>query len=182
MSRSARRPSDGIASRILAACLREHCFIAAAESLTGGLLADAFVRVPGASAVFLGSAVTYDIRAKQSILGVDAELLRTRGAVDPEVARHMASSTARLYGNDDTVDRVIGLSTTGVAGPGPDGDKAAGLVYIALAFPDASALRHGGERKDGVYVRELHLEGSREDVRESTVLEVLSTLSKLLDA
>jgi nicotinamide-nucleotide amidase len=94
----------------------------------------------------------------------------------------MASSTARLYGNDDTVDRVIGLSTTGVAGPGPDGDKAAGLVYIALAFPGASALRHGGERKDGVYVRELHLEGSREDVRESTVLEVLSTLSKLLDA
>ena len=76
---------DELAAAVLAYCETNHFKIAAAESLTGGLLADAFVRVPGASKVFLGSAVTYDIRAKASILGVDAELLRSEGAVHPEV-------------------------------------------------------------------------------------------------
>ena len=72
---------DELAAAVLAYCETNRFKIAAAESLTGGLLADAFVRVPGASKVFLGSAVTYDIRAKASILGVDAELLRREGAV-----------------------------------------------------------------------------------------------------
>ena len=62
---------DELAAAVLAYCETNRFKIAAAESLTGGLLADAFVRVPGASKVFLGSAVTYDIRAKASILGVD---------------------------------------------------------------------------------------------------------------
>ena len=88
---------DELAAAVLAYCETNRFKIAAAESLTGGLLADAFVRVPGASKVFLGSAVTYDIRAKASILGVDAELLRSEGAVHPEVARQMAAGTARLY-------------------------------------------------------------------------------------
>ena len=70
---------DELAAAVLAYCETNRFKIAAAESLTGGLLADAFVRVPGASKVFLGSAVTYDIRAKASILGVDAELLRREG-------------------------------------------------------------------------------------------------------
>ena len=74
---------DELAAAVLAYCETNRFKSAAAESLTGGLLADAFVRVPGASKVFLGSAVTYDIRAKASILGVDAELLRREGAVHP---------------------------------------------------------------------------------------------------
>ena len=114
---------DELAAAVLAYCETNRFKIAAAESLTGGLLADAFVRVPGASKVFLGSAVTYDIRAKASILGVDAELLLREGAVHPEVARQMAFGTARLYRQQEDGDRVVGLSTTGVAGPGPDGDK-----------------------------------------------------------
>jgi nicotinamide-nucleotide amidase len=122
---------DALAARILARCKTLGVKIAAAESLTGGLLADAFVRVPGASAVFLGSAVTYDIAAKASILGVDAELLRREGAVHPEVARQMAQATANLY-HQPGYDAVIGLSTTGVAGPGPDGSKPAGLVYVSV--------------------------------------------------
>ena len=88
MADSARR--DALAGEIHAYCERRQVKIAAAESLTGGLLADAFVRVPGASKVFLGSAVTYDIHAKAKILGVDPRLLDTQGAVHPEVARQMA--------------------------------------------------------------------------------------------
>lgn len=63
---------DELAAAVLRYCEANHFKIAAAESLTGGLLADAFVRIPGASKVFLGSAVTYDIRAKAKILGVNA--------------------------------------------------------------------------------------------------------------
>ena len=106
---------DDMAARILRFCEAHDVKIVAAESLTGGLLADAFVRVPGASRVFLGSAVTYDIRAKTSILGVDRGLLEREGAVHPEVARQMAASVAGLYGQPEYADRVIGLSTTGVS-------------------------------------------------------------------
>lgn len=76
---------DKLAAAVLRYCEANHFKIAAAESLTGGLLADAFVRIPGASKVFLGSAVTYDIRAKAKILGVNADLLAREGAVHPEV-------------------------------------------------------------------------------------------------
>lgn len=92
-----RRRCDALAQAVLGWCGSRGVRIAAAESLTGGLLADAFVRIPGASRVFLGSAVTYDIAAKASVLGVDADLLRREGAVHPDVARQMALGTARLY-------------------------------------------------------------------------------------
>ena len=88
--------------------------------------------------MFLGSAVTYDIRAKAKILGVNADLLAREGAVHPEVARQMAAGTAQLYRQTEDGDCVIGLATTGVAGPGPDGDKPAGLVYTAAPCPVAS--------------------------------------------
>ncbi len=172
MADPARR--DALAGEILAYCERRQVKIAAAESLTGGLLADAFVRVPGASKVFLGSAVTYDIHAKAKILGVDPRLLDTQGAVHPEVARQMAWGTARLYDQPAYCGRVIGLSTTGVAGPGPDGDKPAGLVYIGCSLPGAVT---GGERV--TRARELRLHGTREQVREQTVWCVLENVRQL---
>ncbi|WP_169171491.1 nicotinamide-nucleotide amidohydrolase family protein [Bifidobacterium oedipodis] len=162
---------DELAANILADCQSRGLKIASAESLTAGLLADAFVRIPGASNVFLGSAVTYDINAKASVLHVDAQLLDREGAVHPEVARQMAIGTANLYAQPQYGDSIIGLSTTGVAGPGPDGDKPAGLVYIGLRLPGALT---GGEAS--VMAKELHLHGSREDVRHQTVLNVLAAL------
>ncbi|WP_240811834.1 CinA family protein [Bifidobacterium ramosum] len=152
--------------------------IAAAESLTGGLLADAFVRIPGASAVMLGSAVTYDIHAKASVLGVDRDLLEREGAVHPEVARQMAAATARLYAQPAYDGRIVGLSTTGVAGPGPDGDKPAGLVYIGVSMPGSGGVGGDGRR---TIARELHLDGTREQVRRLTVLSVLETVLAMLD-
>lgn len=170
---SAQARRDELATMILNMCERRKLYIAAAESLTGGLLADAFVRIPGASNVFLGSAVTYDIAAKATILGVDAQLLASGGAVQAEVAAQMAQGTARLYTRPSKAGRVIGLSTTGVAGPGPDGDKPAGLVYIGLAIPDETGALD-------TQTFELHLTGSREAVRLSTVLHVLRHLSTSL--
>lgn len=105
-----RRRCDALAQAVLGWCGSRGVRIAAAESLTGGLLADAFVRIPGASRVFLGSAVTYDIAAKASVLGVDADLLRREGAVHPDVARQMALGTARLYDQPAYGGRVIGYA------------------------------------------------------------------------
>ncbi|WP_044084888.1 CinA family protein [Bifidobacterium gallicum] len=164
---------DELAAPILEWCAEHAIKIACAESLTGGLLADAFVRIPGASQVFLGSAVTYDIRAKASVLHVDPVLLQESGAVDPRVARQMARLTAQLFSQPEYDGRVIGLSTTGVAGPGPDGDKPAGLVYIGVSFPTIfDNLRNTPET-----ALRLHLQGTREIIRHRTVCCVLENLS-----
>ncbi|RIY16189.1 competence protein [Bifidobacteriaceae bacterium WP012] len=199
-----------LAARILSNSVQLGFHIAAAESLTGGLLADAFVCVPGASRVFCGSAVTYDIHAKTKILGVDAHLLQTEGAVFRDVAMQMAVGASRIYRgagweyeDDSSVDSsfpIIGLSTTGVAGPGPDGSKPAGLVYVGVLLPESFNLRDlilqkSSElldldcvsnmwdyisKKDVVLVFELNLEGSREQVRKATVHNLLKILDYLL--
>lgn len=207
-----------LAARILSNSVQLGFHIAAAESLTGGLLADAFVCVPGASRVFCGSAVTYDIHAKAKILGVDAHLLQTEGAVFKDVAMQMAVGASRIYRGagweyedessaessaDSSADSsfpIIGLSTTGVAGPGPDGSKPAGLVYVGVLLPESFNLRDlilqksnelldldcvrnmwdYTSKKDVVLVFELNLEGSREQVRKSTVHNLLKILDYLL--
>ena len=166
---------DELAAAVLRYCEANHFKIAAAESLTGGLLADAFVRIPGASKVFLGSAVTYDIRAKAKILGVNADLLAREGAVHPEVARQMAFGTARLYRQQEDGDRVVGLSTTGVAGPGPDGDKPAGLAYVGCSLPGG----FGSVRSRRTEAFELRLQGDRESVRRGVVYCILQKLREL---
>ncbi|BDR53175.1 competence damage-inducible protein A [Bombiscardovia nodaiensis] len=175
---------DGLARMILAACGRQGLYIAASESLTGGLLADAFVRIPGASQVFLGSAVTYDSGAKAAILGVDEQLLQTYGAVHPQVAEQMALGTARLYGQAGHAGKVIGLSTTGVAGPGPEHGQPAGLVYIGFALPAGMVSNISQSDPSagapGVGSQQLNLLGSRQAVRRSAVLQVLRRLLHIL--
>ena len=151
---------DSLAAGILKICEANNTKIACAESLTGGLLADAFVRIPGASNVLLGSAVTYDINAKASILHVDKALLDREGAVHPEVARQMAVGTARLYSQPEYGDRIIG-------------DKPAGLVYVGLRIPASLTPDHAEVLK----AVELHLDGMREEIRRLTVFHVLQNLS-----
>lgn len=175
---------DALAAHLLQECRTRNWKIACAESLTGGLLADAFVRIPGASDTFLGSAVTYDINAKASVLGVNGALLRREGAVHPEVARQMAERTAALYDQPMYGGRVVGLSTTGVAGPGPDGDKPAGLVYAGVSLPVALEDGHGApaanvDDKRLTRAFEYHLSGSRERVRRLTVLCLLEDVMRL---
>ncbi|RSX55765.1 damage-inducible protein CinA [Bifidobacterium dolichotidis] len=163
---------DQIAADILQWCVEHNVHIACAESLTGGLLADAFVRVPGASRVFLGSAVTYDIRAKHSVLGVDEKRLEQYGAVDPQVALQMAQLTAKLFDQPEYEGRIIGLSTTGVAGPGPDGDKPAGLVFVGVSFPN---ICDDWIRSPHSVIR-LQLQGNREIIRHRSVCCILENL------
>ena len=106
-----------------------------AESCTGGLIAKRLTDIPGSSAVFRGGIVSYCDEVKAAVLGVPEELLRKEGAVSAAVAQAMAEGARKVLGCD------LAVSTTGVAGPDSDGrNNPPGLVYVALAAPDASAV------------------------------------------
>jgi len=143
------------ADELLAVLRARRLSLATAESLTGGLLADTLVRVPGASTVFRGGLVTYATELKAKLLGVDAPLLDRCGPIHPEVARQMADGVRAVCGAD------VGLATTGVAGPDPQDGHPPGEVYVAVAGPG------------GVLVRRLELKGDRMAIREATVTRLL---------
>lgn len=173
---------DELARMILAACKRRGLYLACAESLTAGLLSDAFVRIPGASEVFLGSAVTYDSAAKSSVLGVEKSVIDAHGVVYPVVAEQMALGATSLYAQPSTAGKIVGLATTGVAGPGPDHGHPAGLVYIGLAVPQYVSTGKESAVGYSTYSYQLHLQGTREAVRRSTVLQLLRRLFQFVNA
>ena len=105
--------------------------LALAESCTGGLVANWITNTAGSSQYFLFSAVTYHNDAKIDVLGVSANTLQMRGAVDEETAQQMAEG-ARRVGRS-----TYGLAITGIAGPnGGSEEKPVGTVCIALASYD----------------------------------------------
>lgn len=133
--------------------------LAFAESLTGGLLTDAFVAVPGASRVVRGGVVAYASDLKASLLGVDPGLLDRRGAVDPGVVEHMARGVRERLG------ATYGVATTGVAGPEPQDGQPVGTVYIGVADSERAA-----------HVR-VQLSGERAEIRNDTVVEAVAFLA-----
>ncbi len=101
--------------------------LATAESCTGGLVGHYLTNVSGSSAYYLGGIISYDNSVKQVVLGVPAAVLENDGAVSAECALAMAHGVRRLLGVS------LGLSTTGIAGPGGAvAGKPVGLVYLAL--------------------------------------------------
>ncbi len=157
------------AAEVLANLQARGFYLAVAESLTGGLLAAELVAVPGASKVFLGSVTAYQNSIKQNLLAVPASVLESRGAVSAETAEAMAIGVREKFARAAGVpiERVIGVSTTGVAGPDADGDKPVGLVYIGLDLP--------GHR---VSSYRLELPGDRAQIRAAAVLSALSELEE----
>lgn len=101
--------------------------IAAAESCTGGMLAELITSVPGASGCLDCSMVTYSNEQKQKLLGVSAETLEKYGAVSEQTALEMSKGIRERSGAD------IGIGITGVAGPGGGTEeKPVGLVYVGI--------------------------------------------------
>lgn len=132
------------AAKAVVALLTRGETVSCAESLTGGLVADAFVTVPGTSTVFRGGVVAYATQLKHELLGVDADLLAARGAVDPDVALQMAAGVRRRLGSQ------WGVATTGVAGPEPQDGVPPGVVYVAVDGPGSHRVaRHelAGDRE-----------------------------------
>jgi nicotinamide-nucleotide amidase len=137
--------------------------LALAESCTGGLVSACITGVPGSSLYYKGGVVSYDNGVKEKVLGVSAQDLQLSGAVSREVARGMALGVRGLLEAD------IGLSVTGIAGPGGGTeDKPVGLVFIGLCT------------REVVAEYELRLAGSRDEIRQATVSEVLGILRAYL--
>jgi PncC family amidohydrolase len=133
--------------------------LATAESCTGGLIAHRLTNVSGASAYFLGSVVAYHNAVKHSLLGVPEAVLAAHGAVSEETARDMAEGVRRLVG------ATYGLAVTGIAGPtGGSADKPVGLVYLAVA------------RADGTAVIRRQYSGTREEIKAQTAETAIKLL------
>ena len=149
------------AAAVIATAKKLGLTVGCAESLTGGLVAADIVSIPGASAVFRGSIVAYDSMLKNDLLGVDASTLASTGAVTAEVASAMAEGALARLGVD------VAVATTGVAGPDPDpvSGEAPGAVFIAVA---------GGGL--GTLVREMSLEGDRDEIRQRATRAALQAL------
>ena len=122
--------------------------LAAAESCTGGWVAQAITAIAGSSEWFERGFVTYSNEAKQEMLGVRAETLSAHGAVSEATAREMASG-ALAHSRAQ-----VAVAITGVAGPtGGTKDKPVGMVWFAWARQGAvveSAMRHFDGDRDGV--------------------------------
>jgi nicotinamide-nucleotide amidase len=154
--------TEQLAAGVLASAQAHGLKIAVAESLTGGLVSSALTAQAGASKVFLGGVVAYQNEVKAGSLGVSQDLLDTDGPISATVATQMSlgvrNSLAKQCGVDEQL--VVGLATTGLAGPESIGGKPVGLVYVSLTT------------KDLAFVRELNLGGNRQRIREQAVRAV----------
>lgn len=133
--------------------------IAVAESCTGGMVSSVLIDYPGISSVFVEGCVTYSNEAKIKRLGVKEETLDKFGAVSEETAIEMAEGVAEGLNAD------IGISTTGIAGPGGGSEeKPVGLVYTAITIK--------GETK----VYKNIYSGDRQKIRTRATRDILNNL------
>jgi nicotinamide-nucleotide amidase len=138
--------------------------IATAESCTAGMVAARLTDRPGSSAYVAGGVVSYSNEAKVDLLGVDAALIETHGAVSEPVAEAMAAGALQRF-NADTA-----IAITGIAGPGGGSeDKPVGTVCFCVALGDG--------RTD---TRTLLLPGDRSDIRERSTTVAMHMLRRAL--
>lgn len=136
--------------------------VATAESVTGGLLGAVLTGVAGASETYGGGVIAYTERAKQTVLGVPADVLAEHGPVHERTAEAMAIGARTVF------DTTYVLATTGVAGPDSHGGQPVGTVLIACAGPESCL------------VERLQLAGDRARIRVETVRASLAILERML--
>jgi nicotinamide-nucleotide amidase len=137
--------------------------LAVAETATGGLLANAFTDICGASKFFAGGCVCYSNDSKMQLLDVPECLLLQHGAVSPEAAVAMATGAAEKLGAD------YALAITGFAGPcGGPNENPVGTIFVALHSPH------------GVWSRKLSYPGPRNTVKQRAVNASLDWLRREL--
>lgn len=156
---------ETLEGRLVARLAARGATLGTAESITGGAIADAIVRAPGASAAFRGGIVAYDNALKHTLLGVDEAMLAEHGAVSEPVAIAMARGACGALGT------TLAVATTGIAGPtGATDGKPLGLTYVAV-----------GGRDGVVEVRRFTFPGGRADVRRRATLAALNLIWRKLD-
>ena len=135
--------------------------IATAESCTGGNIAHKITLVPGSSAYFIGSMVSYNVAIKINELNIDKRLIEKHSVVSAEVASAMAKSIQHKFKTD------YAIANTGNAGPTTDTtDKTVGTVFIAVATPN------------NIITKEFYFGKPREKVIERTTNKALEMLKK----
>jgi nicotinamide-nucleotide amidase len=158
---------ESLAKLLVSRLIERGLTLVSAESCTGGGIGEAVTSIAGSSACFLGGVIAYSNAVKMAQLGVSASDLETHGAVSEPVARAMAEGARTRLGAS------IGVSTTGVAGPGGGSEaKPVGTVDVAVATAERT-----------IYKR-LQLLGKRNTIRHAAtmwalklVLDELITLS-----
>lgn len=122
--------ADALAAAVAETLQDDGRTLAVAESLTGGLLANAFARADGASEWFRGGVVAYASEVKHDLLAV-----RPGPVVAEAAAVEMAESTGRLLGAD------VAVAVTGAGGPDPQDGQPPGTVWVAVATGDRTETR-----------------------------------------
>lgn len=143
---------------------KENKTIAVAESCSGGVLSDRLTNVPGSSSYFIAGVITYSNDSKVDILNVKRSTIEKKGAVSSEVAEQMAKGIRLHRGTD------IGISTTGIAGPGGGSkEKPVGTVHIGLSTEDKTTSR------------KYRFSGERQEVKKQTSEKALKWLIESLE-
>lgn len=154
---------ERLEENIVKKLLEKNYTVSTVESCTGGMIAATLVNCSGVSECFKEGVVTYSNEAKMAYVDVKADTLARVGAVSEETAREMAEGIRKRAHSD------IGLSSTGIAGPGGGTPtKPVGLIYIGIAT------------KEGTDIYKLQLNGTRQKNREQTVKHILFQLYKKL--
>ena len=157
--------NSDLAAQAVASLKQKDLKLCFAESLTGGMISSGIVDVPGASAVFNGSVVSYVNEVKTGVLGVSPEVISEKTEVSYECAEQMASGAAKILSAD------IAISVTGIAGPGGDmPGKPVGTVFMGIYNRGAvSSVR-------------LDLAGDRDSIRKQTASEAYKKIIELVRA
>ncbi len=157
---------EPLAADLGAALLARGEWLAAAESCTGGWLAQSVTAIAGSSAWFDRGFVTYSNEAKMDMLGVPENTLERHGAVSEATARAMAQG-ALAHSRADWA-----VAITGIAGPsGGSPDKPVGTVCFAWA-----------SKEGGCEAQTCHFSGDRAAVRQQSVRHALLGLLQRLEA
>jgi PncC family amidohydrolase len=157
---------DELTRAIQSLCISQGWTLSVAESCTGGQLAACLTRLPGCSQYFLGSIVAYSNNLKTNLLGVREEVLAEHGAVSGPVVEQMAQGMLQLTGSD------YSLAVSGIAGPdGGSSEKPVGTIWGAIAS------RHGGS-----FIWKFNLAGSRHEIIEKCVENLLSQLRLVIES
>ena len=135
--------------------------LSTAESCTGGKIAERITALPGASAYFKGSVVSYATEIKIEVLGVPKRIIDENSVVSAEVATAMAVNVKKIIKSD------FAIATTGNAGPTKgDSDADIGTVFIAIASPN------------GVIVEKFNMGNHRTRIIEKAVNKGFELLRK----
>ncbi len=120
--------------------------LSVAESVTGGMISDRIVSIPGVSDFFMGGVVVYSNESKVKILGVSEKTIMKEGVVSKACVFEMAKGALKVFNTD------IAIATTGIAGPtGETKDKPLGTVWFGLSskFENRTWQRiYGGTRNE----------------------------------